>query len=404
MKAKQIISQHGFHLSAAALAVAIYCFWYFLRPFVLLAREQSQLFQWNGEYLLERLAVPGGLAQYVGEMLVQFFVNPTLGALIYALLALLALWLSRRIVAPLSERFPKVKRWIWTLVAFLPPLLLWWVSTEIYVPMTLTVAVVTTLAMWAFLPSGPWARFVWVLLLTVAGYWLLGPAVLLLALALLPSWWKSGVAVLLLVFCLLGSSWLTPYPLRQVARGIDYYWDQHLLGTPEEMRYDMMVRGKQWEELVTTYFHERPQSLALQSAAALAMFQTGRASEQELLESVSMSNKSISSQSSAFLMSDVLMQLGMSNMAQHAAFEAMESVPNHNKSGRALLRLIETNLVAGQPDVALKYLDILDETLLYRKWVQRLRPLALQPELLEKHATYGRLSKLYRESKNVFFY
>ncbi len=402
-KAKQFVTKYWFHLLAALLAVSVYCFWYFFRPFVLLAREQSQLFLWNRDYLFERLSVPGGLAQYVGEMLVQCFVNPAMGAFIYALLAVLALWLTWRIVRRSSSREASLGVRA-RLLSFVPPVLLWWVGTNVYVPMTLTVALLAVMALWAWLPLGGRRRFACVLVLTVVGYWLLGPAVVVLSLALLPRWWKSGVAVVLLVGCVLASSWLTPYPLRQVARGIDYYWDQHLLGTADEMRYDMMVRGRQWEHIVAQYYAERPQSLALQSAVALAMFQTGRAGEQQLLESISMSNRSISSQSSAFLMSDVFMQLGMTNMAQHAAFEAMESVPNSNKSGRALLRLAETNLVAGEPAVARKYLDILSETTFYRKWVQSLRPLADRPELLEKHPTYGRLNKMFNESKDVFFY
>ncbi|MBO4826634.1 MAG: hypothetical protein J5506_05285 [Prevotella sp.] len=430
---------------SVALAVGVYCFWYFGRPYLLLAREQSQLFLWNCDYLTERLVVPGGLAQYVGEMLVQFFVKPAYGALIYAVLFLLTQWLTWRILCGKRKeergnlqfdnlqftisntehpkgQYPNDqttkgrekrgrRKVLLYLLSLVPPLVLLWAGTKIYVPLTLTVGVVATLAVMAFMPKGKWARIVVVLLMVTVGYWLLGPAVVLTPLMLLPLWkesWSSWVCALamwlVLLACVLGSSWLTPYPLRQVARGIDYYWEQKKLGKTEEMRYDMLLRAKQWEKVVSLYYAERPQSLALQSASALAMFHTGRINEQMLQQSLSVSNKSIGSQSTAFIMSDVYIQLGMSNMAQRAAFEAMEAVPNYNKSGRALLRLVETNLVAGQTEVAKKYIRQLEQTTFYRGHARQLRRFAEQPSLLDKHPKYGTMRKLFKYSKDVFFY
>lgn len=37
-------------------------------------------------------------------------------------------------------------------------------------------------------------------------------------------------------------------------------------------------------------------------------------------------------------------------------FEAMEAIPDYKKSGRAYMRLAETNLINGQYAVAAKYL------------------------------------------------
>lgn len=42
--------------------VLVFCFWLFVRPAVIMEREALQLFLWNGDYLAERLAVPGGFA------------------------------------------------------------------------------------------------------------------------------------------------------------------------------------------------------------------------------------------------------------------------------------------------------------------------------------------------------
>ena len=58
---------------AGVTALAVAACLLFVWPHLMVAREQSQLFLWNCDYLGERLMVPGGLAQYVGEWLVQFF-------------------------------------------------------------------------------------------------------------------------------------------------------------------------------------------------------------------------------------------------------------------------------------------------------------------------------------------
>ena len=81
------------------------------------------------------------------------------------------------------------------------------------------------------------------------------------------------------------------------------------------------------------------------------------------------------------IMSNVYLELGMLNMSQRAAFDLMESIPNGNKSGRAMKRLAETALYTGQPELALKYIRLLEQTLFYRKWASSMRRFAEHPEL-----------------------
>lgn len=56
----------------------------------------TQLFLWTGDYFTERIAVPGGLAQYLGEMIAQFFINTVNGAIAYAIIFVVAQYLSGR--------------------------------------------------------------------------------------------------------------------------------------------------------------------------------------------------------------------------------------------------------------------------------------------------------------------
>ena len=76
-------SRYWKHIIVVILGVMIFCFWLFLYPFIPIVREMSQLFLWTGDYFVERIMIPGGLAQYLGEMIAQFFINPVNGAIAY---------------------------------------------------------------------------------------------------------------------------------------------------------------------------------------------------------------------------------------------------------------------------------------------------------------------------------
>ena len=384
------------------IATAVFCYWMLAKPYLLLVREQSQLFLWSSDYLLDRLSIPGGLAQYLGELRVQFFIRPELGALIYALLFVLGQFLVWRVLCRCTNlNTGGIGTWA---LSFVPSIIMWYLATQIYFPLTFTIAILLTLLLLAYLPAKATNNIPVFLIIMVAGYWLLGPAVILLLVALLPRWRSLLVAMVVLICCVIGSAWLVPYPMRQVVRDIDYYWERHSIGTTEEFQADMLARADDWKTLASQYSKEQTKSVCLRNLALLSMFKTRKIDEQTFKNNFSVSNKMLNGSSSGFVMSDVFMQLGMVNMAQRAAFEAMESVPNYNKSGRALLRLAETNLINRQQEVSLKYLDILDQTTFYRNWVKRLRPLAENPSLLESHPYYGALLKQHQQSSDVFFY
>ena len=385
---KEIHIRYGHGLAAIGFAFIVFAMLFWGWPHLLVVREQSQLFLWNADYLIERLVIPGGLAQYVAEFLVQFFYYPALGAVICSMLCLS--------VQALSYRLLDRRLWAWS---FVPAVIVAILTIQLYVPLTLTVAILMSLGLLVLLPCSPVARL-WALgIFVVVGYWLVGPAVALLLLGCSRRW--IAVPALLLAGCIYGSSLLAPYPLRQVVRGIDYYWETHHLGTNEEMACDYLVRQHNWKEIVRRFADSK--SSAIHNAVLVAQFQNRTISEKELLHQIHLSKGTLQSQSSAFLMSELYMQMGMAQMAQRAAFEAMEAVPNYSKSGRALRRLVETNLVTGYPDVALKYIGILEETTVYRDFASQMHSLAIHPELLQEHPYYGSLHKIFTESHDTFF-
>lgn len=369
------------------VAVAVACVLLLGFPYVMVTREQSLLFLWNGDYFVERIVLPGGLAQYLGELLTQFFGNPIVAAIIYGVLCLLAQRLMLRLVP----------RYYW--LSYVPVAVIFLLAFDTYIPLTLTVSLLLTMGIMAMLPGeGRWRLFCTAILIPI-GYWLLGPAIVLMPLCCIR--WSPLLAVLLAA-CVIGSSWVAPYPLRQIARGIDYYWEEEHPNTIEEMECDMLVRQKKWNSLVSKFSNSA--SPAIQNARALAMFQTGRIGEGELKERLNLSGSVLRTQSSAFIMSEVYLLMGMVQLSQRCAFEAMESVPNHNKSGRALRRLVETNLVCGHTAVALKYIAVLEETYAYHGFAARHRPLAEHPELMDRHPYFNPLREVYEKSRDTFFH
>lgn len=402
MKRSSFIKDHWKWMATAAFAVGVFCFWYFLYPHLMAWREQSQLFLCNKEYLFERLVVPGGVAQYIGEALVQFFANAKVGAMTYAVLFALTQWLTWKTIRRFRpNQSEKSKGALTFLLSFIPAIILCVLVTNPYIPTTPLVAVVLVLAALVVRPKGKKAQLVYTTSLIPIGYWLVGPAILLVALC---NWRWAVPQWVLLVACVIGFSYFVPFPLRQQARGVDYYWEEEHKSTLEEMKYDRWMRMGKWERIVDAANKETPEALSSKNVVQLALKNLNRISAGDLMHTLDPSKKVMNNMSGAFIMSEVFFHMGMTNMSQRAAFEAMESIPNYNKSGRALKRLTETAIVTGQYEIALKYISILEESIVYKKWAKTVKPLAEHPETIPQNAFYQKMQKLYDEQEDFFFF
>lgn len=394
----------------ALLAVGVFCFWLFLYPFIPVAREMSVLFLWNTDYLMERIVTPGGMAQYVGEGVAQFFVNPVNGAIFYAFLFVVTQLLGKKLLH--SSPYPFI-------FSLIPPVVLWALAMLPHVPLTLTIAVLLVMgvACWVMGLRTKRSRLFVLCALIPVMYWLTGPAALLLTLCCIR--WIPLTATLFAA-CLIGSSCLVPYPLEQVAKGIDYHWSgAKEMGTYEEMECDMLMRQQNWNKMLKRF--PSPVSPAVRSAVILAAYKSGRISYQELMSKIVVpveryeSTPSVfctgdmhlivyfGSVSSAFIVSDISALLGWPNISQRATFEAMEYIPNHNKSGRALKQLTEMSIITGQYALAEKYISILEHTTFYRGWAQKMRPLVDNPKLIENHPFMKESQEKYANTEDIFF-
>ena len=396
----------------ALFGLAVFCFWGYVRPEVILARESFLLFLYQDDYLMERLAFPGGMARYVGEFLVQFFRFVTLGALLSAILlvAIQQLFgvLLKRVLPAVSEKilFP---------VSFLPSVVLCYLLCDLDFSMTLPVGLLFTLVLILLLPHRKMPAFIVSCLLVPIGYWLAGPIIVLLPLYHLRmlSIPRERIAVvaqtsgmgLLLLACIIFSSYFVPYSLENIFKGLDYQMIQRgKYGTDEEMVYDRLLRMKDWNEIVRRSNEQEPQSLACKNVVRLAKYYLKQISGDELKENLLHTYEVLTSGMAAMMMSDVYLHMGFPNISQRAAFEVLESTSNYNTSGRELSRLVETALITGQYEVALKYISLLESTLFYRNWAKQMRELAAHPETIKRVPFYGPLQDIYGQTVDVNFF
>ena len=177
----------------------------------------------------------------------------------------------------------------------------------------------------------------------------------------------------------------------------------HIEGTQEEKEFDaLQIKGK-WSQIIEKYQERPTSSLACRKVMRLAQIQKGLVGKEAIYECLSDSREVLTSPTAALMMSDVYMQLGMVNMAQRAAFEAMVKTHDIKDNGRALRRLTETAIITGQYDLALKYISLLDNYRTHRKWAREMRKIAEHPELLPQKPTYQNLKQIYEKTEDMFF-
>ena len=118
------------------VGIGVFLFWYIGYPHALSYQEQYQLFLWTGDYFWERVSLPGGFADWLGEFIVQFYYVEWLGALLLALLFVALQSLTARL---LPEK--------WLLLSLMPVALVLWLMGDINVLLSFPVAIVLALSL-----------------------------------------------------------------------------------------------------------------------------------------------------------------------------------------------------------------------------------------------------------------
>ena len=223
--------KHWKLLLSLLFAIAVFWFWAFPYDSVLSYQEQYQLFLFNGSYFMDRVRLPGGLADYLSEFLVQFYYVPLYGAIILALLFFLLQRLSWALGRVLGSAD------CWYPLTFLPVIVLWFVMSDENVLLSFHVSLLAVLVLcWLYGRYVAVRGIAWKalsLLVTIpVAYWLFGPSiyVLMVWVAVLEMRLNrslQGVGLLggmsLIALCtILVSSWL-PYEFHRFFIGLNYF-------------------------------------------------------------------------------------------------------------------------------------------------------------------------------------
>ena len=222
-------------LLSLLFGVAVVIFW--AVPFVggLCFQEQYQMFLFDTGYFLERIVLPGGLADYISEFLVQFYYMPVLGGAIIALLLMgiqAAVWgLMKQYGA--RHDFPGY------LLSFLPGIALWCAMGDQNVLLSFVVALFGALVIgWIHNRfHNRLVKVVFELVSTALVYWFLGPVVFLYAALMIGDTLKNAkqkgnvfsgigysacILILTIAWILLTTQTLQ-YPLYRIFAGLNYY-------------------------------------------------------------------------------------------------------------------------------------------------------------------------------------
>jgi hypothetical protein len=199
-------------------------------------QEEMQLFLMTGNYFIETLAYPGGLASYLSRFFTQFFVDSFAGALIIALL-LIAL---QQMVWIVSNDFSKKKSYY--LLSFIPSVVCACALMDENFLLTACIGLIFVLSAtigYSRIKSGKpkGIKQAYLILMIPLLYGLAGGAcVVFLSLVLLKEWTKkeksnkwipaiisiSAIAIYILSV-ILAKIYLVQYPLSRLWLGGEYY-------------------------------------------------------------------------------------------------------------------------------------------------------------------------------------
>jgi len=421
-----------------AATAAYFSIWY---GFHTINLEQMQLFEGTWAYFADTVSIPGGCSDYVARFLTQFCYYAWSGALVIAVL----LVLIRCLLLALCRRKDVVVR----ALTFLPAILLLMVMCYRFPTINLLVAFDLTLAATLLVSriSGSRAGRVIALVLVPVLYGLLGSFVILYAaiLAIRERRGGFGAALLLLaVACPLIAWFWLPYPIGRLLYGLNYYklhvgmpvwpWIAALAAAfiialgetlppqrsprawpalyaaifvvavpavllcssasdEQSMRYNILTGKRMWNRILSEATRKAPQTYSEIACLNLALCKTGHMGghmfdfHQDGPETL-LPNEN-TPHHDGLSTAEIFYQTGMVNNARRYCFEALNAIPDYQKSAPVCQLLAEICIVNGRYELARKHLTALSHTLFYKKWAEeRLLPFRekTDPSLIDEYA------------------
>ena len=420
------------------LGAAVFSFWMWLYPQDLSYQEQNQLFLFTWDYFRERIALPGGLADWLSEFLVQFFYWRWAGALVMALLAVLlqrAVWRVGRNAYALS---------------LVPSLLILVYLGDVDVLLSFPVALLLSVWLCPLLRKAGWHRL-WLIPL---GWWLIGPVIIVPILYSVLIGHKLGDVLMLvwtaLTFYLEYRLLAPQYPFRDALFGLNYYRLIETLptlqivipavtllciflcelpfslrrpalagsilvlllagataygvcrtynkDTHETLAYDWLIRHERYADVIARAEKYQPHNPVSACSVNFCLFTQGQL-ESRLADFYQcgvggLVQPGIRDNLSDITSAELLWMMGMPNITLQYCFDLQESIQNGRKSGRFMSRIAECNIVNGWYDRAERYLDILSHSLCYRTWAREKRALIQDEDAVAADPVYAYIRKV----------
>ncbi len=446
-------------LSATAV-LAAFAFFNFIYPYHIHYQEQMQMFRFGVDYFRESVAVPGGLGDWLGGFLVQFFYYAPLGALILALLLGLIQMLTWKNMEEGSfASYP---------LSFLPSVAMFLFLCDenalVTSPIAIIASLTLTFALMKVKRTG--LRSIITIFLMPVMYFLFGsvsilvPAVVAVRSLLRKEDRKTllafaSAASVMAVVIPLTARECSPYPLNRLVFGIHYHryhnaipllvWISVLL-VPSAMHiaaafrkdrmifaslalfiipaaglapiftdmdkerlfgYDFMTRMGQWNKILSTSSRHTPDSPIAVECTNLALAKTEHLSSDMFTffqnGPAGLLPEFTRDHFSPIPTGTVYYHLGMINTAQTFFFEAQEGIPDFQKSARLTQALVKTNIINGDYEVARKYVRALKQALFYRKWAVETELLLDEPGLINKVPEYAYLRSVRIKEHDFMF-
>ena len=449
-------------LSMIAFILLVFAYWRFVASYVLFRHEEWQMFLFDREYFLERLAMPCGMARYMGEFVSQFAFDLTVGALVYTLVTVLIQHLAWLVMKRLSDDHQALFS-----LSMVPSLYLMLLMQNCEYTMALPISFLMGELLVLFVPSRKTYAEIYLIVTLPMMLWMTGivavPFAMIaqihvfrrhslasrissvsltllicgLLLAVIPSWLgypqhsmskgeglayepsESNIPIYIysLVVLLVMTSHLLchrlssscPMPTLALSLGLLAAFAILIPVTRDtekvdDIRYDMMMCHHDWQGIIMQNSENPSQTPSAQVVTMMAMYHTQAMDKEQYLRFLVKTGQQPQFRSIPFVIAHVYMDAGFVNMAQRAAFDAMESIPNYNKSAHAFKWLVEASIITGQSKVADKYIRLLASTLYYRSWAEGLSPMVANPQLVGHHPIYGPMQRFYKSTPDMFFY
>lgn len=451
-----------FIAAAAALFVICYLYIAFLSSHILSFQEEQFLFIFSGEYLKERALIPGGILEYAGRFLSQFYEIPVLGALILTAVIFLPGFLTFKIARSLN-----CDNTISYMLALLPPAFLLLMQRQYFNMLEHSLGYTIVLACILGIIKFP-ARTVPLLLFPVAWYiagaFALALPVAYFLFALASGDRKKQVTALILVvvaaitffvfrnvlFVVSGKQ-LVSFPLPLIANS--FHRTFFVLasvfviilpalsvlvrdkGSKAESKKYAMVMSSGFVVIVTAVLVIRinnpmiSEVLKIQDAAydgrwedVIGIHEKHHSGNlvSEYFYNIALTEKGLLceklfSKVQVFGTDGLILPWGNEHLERGAYFFyatglvneafrwAYEEMVVYGLRPHNIRMLIKSSLVAGNYKVADKYIDILSKTLFYRKEAERLRKLSGDPAAIAADSEMGPISRIMPQS-DFFIY